>query len=184
MLVCWSVGGGVGTSVVVAGLALAAVRTGEQSLVVDLCGDQPTLFGTPEPASLGLADWLAAAPDVPADALRHLEADLAPGIALLPQGGGPLAVPRVPSLLDALRADVRFVAVDAGLISQVPATERLVAEADRTLLVVRACPITLRRLERLPVLPTGIVVVRERRRSVSWQEVATAAGAPVVARRQ
>lgn len=181
MLVCWSVGGGVGTSVVVAGLAVAAARADQPALVVDLGGDQPTIFGSPEPQGPGLAQWLDAADDVPAAALRNLEVDLVPGVALLPRGAGPLPATRVPALHRALVDDDRFVVVDVGFTADRGAGEVLVEAAHRPVLVVRACPIALRRLEHLPVRPSGVVVVRERRRSVSWQDLADAAGAPVVA---
>ena len=49
------------------------------------------------------------------------------------------------------------------------------------MLVLRACPVELRRVERLSVRPTEVVVVRDRRRSVTWRDLADAAGAPVVA---
>ncbi|MCU1369059.1 MAG: hypothetical protein JWO77_253 [Ilumatobacteraceae bacterium] len=180
MLVCWSVGGGVGTSVVVAGLALAAVCGGERALVVDVGGDQPTLFGAPDPPGPGIGDWLRAAPGVPADALARLEVDLVPGVALVPRGSGDLSADEVGGLVAALEAEDRFTVVDAGCTGG-GAAASLVAASARTLLVTRACPVALQRLERLPVPPTGIVVVRDRRRSVTWQEVAAASGAPVVA---
>lgn len=180
MLVCWSVGGGVGTSVVVAGLAAAAERTGDGSLVVDLGGDQPTLFDVPEPEGPGVAEWLRASPDVPQAALRHLEVDLLDGVALLPRGSGALRPDRAPALAAALLADERSIVVDAGLLRPGTVAAGLV-DADRSLLVVRACPLSLRRLERSSASPTGIVVVRDRRRSVTWREVAAAARAPVVA---
>ena len=181
MLVCWSVGGGVGTSVVVAGLALAAARHDEASLVVDLGGDQPTLFGVPEPDTPGLAGWLRAGAEVPPDALRRLEADLVPGIALLPRGGGDLGAQRAGALGCGLADDDRFVVVDAGCVAAGSAAEGLVLGADRTLLVTRACPVALRRLAHLPVRPEGVVVVRDRRRSVAWHEIAEVSGAPVLA---
>lgn len=181
MLVCWSVGGGVGTSVVAAGLALAAERSGDPAVLVDLGGDQFVLFGTLEIAGLGLADWLRAPSDVPADALRRLEVDLVPGIALVPRGTGPLVADRAASLVDALAGDARFAVVDAGNVVADATAAALVAAAPRTLLVTRACPVALRRLTALPVAPDGIVVVRDRRRTVTWQDVADASGAPVLA---
>lgn len=181
MLVCWSVGGGSGTSVVVAGLAVAAARDGASVLVVDACGDQPLIFGAPEPPGLGLAQWLGTGPDVGGDALRRLEAELAPGIALLPRGDGPLGRDRAADLVEVLQGDDRFVVVDAGLAVAGEFVEALVSAADRTLVVARACPITLRRLERLPAPPSAVVVVRDRRRSVGWHDVADASGATVVA---
>lgn len=181
MLVCWSVGGGVGTSVVVAGLALAAARRDEPALVVDLGGDQPTLFGVPDPPGLGLADWLRAAPDVPVDALARLEVELVPGVDLVPRGVGDLAADRVPALGETVDGGERFAVVDAGSVTAGGAPTVLVASASRSLLVTRACPVALRRLEHLPAVPTGIVVVRDRRRSVTWQDVVAASGVPVLA---
>ncbi|HWJ98156.1 MAG TPA: hypothetical protein VNQ33_08350 [Acidimicrobiales bacterium] len=181
MLVCWSVGGGAGTSVVVAGLALAAARAEVPALVVDLGGDQPLIFGVPELPGLGLAQWLGASPDVGGDALRRLEVDLAPGVALVPRGDGALGSERTDDLVDALGGDGRFVVVDAGHVAPGGFVESVVAAAERTLLVARACPMTLRRLERLTTRPAEVVVVRDRRRSVTWRDVAEASGAPVVA---
>lgn len=180
MLVCWSIGGGVGTSVVAAGLALAAARQGEGALLVDLGGDQPVLFGVPDPPGPGLAEWLRAAPDVPADALARLEVDLAPGIALVPRGSGELSPERVGPLIAALEGEARCTVVDAGCAHR-GAPAAVVAGSDQTLLVTRACPVALRRMEQLPVTPGGVVVVRERRRTVTWHDVAAASGAPVLA---
>lgn len=181
MLVCWSVGGGVGTSVVVAGLGLAAVRAGGRGLVLDFGGDQPALFGAPPPTGPGLADWLRAAPDVDAGALVRLAVELVPGLAVVPRGHGDLAPARVGVLTSGLADDDRFVVADAGCPAAGSAGERLVAEAQRTLLVTRACPLALRRIEDLVAAPTGVVVVRDRRRSVTWHDVAAASGAPVLA---
>jgi MinD-like ATPase involved in chromosome partitioning or flagellar assembly len=180
-MVCWSVGGGAGTSVVVAGLALAAARDGERVLIVDLGGDQPTLFGVPEPSGLGVAEWLEAGPDVPAGARQHLEDELVPGISLLHRGAGALRSDRAAVLAAELRAEHRTVVVDAGLVAAGGAAEALARAADRSLLVTRACPVALRRLAHLPAAPTGVVVVRDRRRAVTWPDVADASGAPVVA---
>jgi hypothetical protein len=181
VLVCWSIGGGVGTSVVVAGVATAAARRGRSCLVADLGGDQPTIFGVPEPDAPGLAAWSEAPPDVTAEALQHLEVELAPGVALLPRGSGSLRADKAAVLSEALAEDDRFVVVDAGVTTPGSLAGHLVAGAERSLLVVRACPIALRRLEASPPPATEIVVVRDRRRSVTWRDVAAAARAPVVA---
>jgi hypothetical protein len=181
VLVCWSVGGGAGTSVVVAGLAVAASVQGGGVLVVDLGGDQPVIFGVPEPDGPGVADWSATAPDVPADALHHLEVELAPDVSLVPRGAGSPRPERAPELIEALGTEERFVVVDAGWPHAGALSSELVAGAPRTLLVVRACPIALRRIMGLRTRPDGIVVVRDRRRSITWRDIAAAAGAPVVA---
>src|SRR5438105_1160177 len=71
---CWSVKGGSGTTVVSAALALSVAAAGTDALLADLAGDVPAALGIPEPDGPGLADWLGAGPDVPGDALGHLEA--------------------------------------------------------------------------------------------------------------
>lgn len=53
--------------------------------------------------------------------------------------------------------------------------------ADRSLLVVRACPLDLAAVAAEPTIPTGVVVVRPRARSTSCADLADAAGAPVLA---
>lgn len=190
MLVCWSVGGGSGTTVVVAGLASAVAAAGDDALAVDLCGDLPLAFGATDRPGLGLGEWLDAGADVPADALARLEVEVAAGVRVLPVGarvaGGngvdaPGRADRAPHLVEALRADGRWVVVDAGLPAPGSVAAQLVVAADRSLVVVRACPFSVRRLEALTQPPTGVIVVSERRRAVTWRAVEAAAGAPVVA---
>ena len=84
-------------------------------------------------------------------------------------------------LVDARVADVPVLDHDVLQRAGRVAAEQLAVGAERSLLVARACPMALRRLEQLPTLPSGVVVVRDRRRSVTWHDVAAAAGAPVVA---
>jgi hypothetical protein len=170
-----------GTSVVVAGLAAALARQGRESLLVDLGGDLPTIFGAPEPEDPGLAAWSTAPSDVSADALAHLEVELAAGISLLPRGSGLLRADKADALVHALAADDRLVVADAGVPTAGSLADHLVGCDARSLLVVRACPLALRRLEASPLRPTDVVVVRDRRRTTTWRDVATAAGAPVVA---
>jgi len=60
LVACWSVKGGVGTTVVAASLALLlARRVGPGVVLADLAGDGPAVLGLPEPDSPGLAGWLA-----------------------------------------------------------------------------------------------------------------------------
>ena len=190
VLVCWSVGGGSGTTVVVAGLAAAVASVGEVALAVDLCGDLPRAFGAAEPVGPGLGDWLDAGPGVPTDALERLEVDVAVGVSVLPAGDlavasgaeAPGRVERTSALVGMLEAEEdREVVVDAGCPSPGSVAQRVVAEAGRSLLVVRACPFALGRLDALVAPPSGVVVVSERRRAVTWRDIEAAAGAPVVA---
>ena len=91
LIALWSAKGGSGTSVFTAACAVVLGRDAEQSRgvrVVDLAGDLPAIFGLGADPAVGLADWLAAGPEAPTDALDRLLVEVAPGIGLLPRGGG------------------------------------------------------------------------------------------------
>ena len=92
LLTLWSPKGGSGTSVFAAACALVLARHGGVRLV-DLAGDQPAIFGLGADPDTGVADWLAAGPEAPTDALDRLAVEAAPGVALVPRGtgAGPLA---------------------------------------------------------------------------------------------
>ena len=146
---CWSLKGGSGTTVVAAGLALSIQRRiGRPVLLVDLAGDLPAALGLPEPTGPGVAEWLAAGPAVPPDALARLEEPVAPGLALLHRGAGPLPPATGGLLVQVLASSGREVVVDCGTL---PAggpgsvAEQLAAEASRSLLVTRPCYLAVRR---------------------------------------
>ena len=58
---------------------------------------------------------------------------------------------------------------------------RLAAEADRSVLVTRACYLALRRTVSLPVRPSGVVLVTEAGRALTRSDCERAIGAPVLA---
>jgi CO dehydrogenase nickel-insertion accessory protein CooC1 len=54
MIVCWSVKGGSGTTVVASTLALVhAAQSSRGALIVDLAGDVPAVLGLAEPTGIG-----------------------------------------------------------------------------------------------------------------------------------
>jgi MinD superfamily P-loop ATPase len=181
LVAVWSVKGGVGTTVVAVGAAVAGSRREAPALLVDLAGDVPACLGIDEPTGPGVAEWLAAGGDVPPDALARLQVPVLPGLDLLPWGSGTLAVDRAPLLVQVLSASRRTVVVDGGDPTLAGSSRLVVAEADRSLLVTRLCPLGLRRAASAPVLPSGVVVVRETGRTTPVAEVARTVGAPVVA---
>lgn len=187
---CWSVKGGSGTTVVAAGLALAVQRrAGGPVLLVDLAGDLPALLGLPEPVGPGVAEWLAAGPAVPPDALARLEEPVVPGLHLLHRGAGPLPAATGSLLVQVLASSGREVVVDCGTLATGGArshahqsvAEQVAAEASRSLLVARPCYLSMRRAARAPLCPSGVVVVRDPARALSDHDVARQVGAPVVA---
>jgi hypothetical protein len=186
---CWSAKGGSGTTVIAAALAsVLSHRSDEGSLLVDAAGDLPLLLGLPEPEGPGLTEWVAAGPDVPADALARLEVAVRPGVRLLPRGTRALGDPaRVEVLAAVLAGDPRPVVVDVGLVSGRPADGpsadaalALAAGATHSLLVTRSCFLSVERARRLPLTPSGIVLVTEPGRAMDRHEVEARLGAPVV----
>jgi hypothetical protein len=185
LVTCWSVKGGVGTTVVSVALASTLARVHALdggALLVDLDGDVPATLGLPDPRDPGLSGWTSAGAEVAADALARLELSVGPHLSLLPRGrGAPGPVARHEVLARLLAAEARPVVVDAGVVGPDSPGLPLVAEATRSLLVTRACYLGLRRAIDLPVRPSGIILLREQGRTMGRDDVEHVVGAPVVA---
>lgn len=194
---CWSPKGGSGTTTIAVALAvLCASRAGQDVLLADCIGDVPSVLGIPDPAGPGLAEWLVAGPDVPADALSRLEVDVGGGLRLLAHGAPPqrpsasasalaLATPapaagQIEALDTAASGRRRLMVADCG-----PAKAglglALASTATLSLLVLRPCYLGLRRALSSPIRPTGVVLVAEEGRSLSRADVADVLAVPVVA---
>ncbi len=185
---CWSAKGGSGTTVVAASLAVLLARSDESGvLLVDLAGDLPAVLGLADPSGLGLADWLAAGVDVPADGLGRLEVAVADGLDLLPRGQGRLEpVERAEVLAEVLAGERRSVVVDCGVPRWTAsgvgdAAAVLAGSAVDSLLVTRGCYLSLRRLLAAPLRPSGVVLVSEPGRALGRGDVEGVVGAAVVA---
>lgn len=171
---CWAAKGGSGTTVVTAAMALAST---EPTLLVDLDGDLPAVFGLPDPDGPGVHDWLRS--DADASRLTGLEISIDGRISLLPAGRTEQAEGDRWSLLATwLRRHQRPVIVDAG---SRPPPPLLLAASDRTLLVTRACYLALRAAVRQTVRPTGVVLIEEAGRALGASDVEASLGAPIVA---
>jgi MinD-like ATPase involved in chromosome partitioning or flagellar assembly len=186
VIACWSVKGGSGTTVVAAALALRLARSSPSVVLADLAGDAPAVLGQPEAAGQGLLDWLAAGPDVAADALDRLALDVAPGLALLPAGarrgqrsGTAGDGERLVGALAAMRPH-RVAVVDCGSIAD-DAALGVAAAATRSLLVIRPCFLALRRAVAAPLRPSAVVLVVEPDRTLGAADVEDVLGVPVFA---
>lgn len=188
LVTCWSTKGGSGTSVISALVSLHAAQDRDRSvLLVDLCGDLPAVFGSAE-TSTGLGEWLRN--DLAPCSLERTLLELTPNLSLLPRGQGQLSARRTDELVQWL-ASGAVVVVDAGVLrtdgeassrgSDDELRWRLAAEADRTVLVTRACYLALRRAVSLPVRPSGVVLVAEAGRALTKSDCERAIGAPVLA---
>lgn len=190
LVCCWSPKGGTGTTVVAAALALVLARRaahgGAGALLVDLGGDASSALGVSGGDGPGVLDWLAAAPDVPSDALARLEVDVAPGLRLVPTGDdAPTRAAAGALLAGVLGADPRSVVVDCGRLGdagpgECPASA-VVAAADRSLVVLRPCFLGLRRAAAARARATDVVVVDEPGRALSVGDVPRALGLPLAA---
>ncbi len=177
LTVCWSLKGGVGTSVVAAALALRTAVSGIDSLLVDLGGDQPAILGlTPRPGP-GVGDWLAAGREVPVDALAELETEVTERLSLLHLGepSGLAATDRLDVLGVVLAGSSRSVVVDAGVTA---AAGHWWADHGRSLLVLRPCYLGLRRVGRVAA-GSDVVVIDEPGRALTVADVSAATGANV-----
>lgn len=178
LVACWSVKGGSGTTVVAAALAMVLASADAKGVtLVDLGGDLPAALGVPEPAGPGVGEWLEAGAAVGPDALRRLEVEVAPGVALVTRGDGPLAASGGERLAAALGGD-RHVVVDCGPPGSGPGVA-VAAAAGLSLLVLRPCYLALRRALAAPLRPSGVVLVRERERSLGRRDVEAVLGVPV-----
>jgi MinD-like ATPase involved in chromosome partitioning or flagellar assembly len=172
--VCYSAKGGQGCTAVTATLALLEPDT----LVIDVGGDLPALLGLCEPHGPGICDLLADNQPVDRATLAAITIDTGT-IRVIPAGQTPAhAVPtdRWSELANALTSDSRAVFLDAG-------TNTVAAslQADRRLLVVRACYLALRRAIALPIRPDVVIVIVEPGRALSVADIESALGVPVAA---
>ncbi|MFW2381595.1 MAG: hypothetical protein ACN4GZ_07545 [Acidimicrobiales bacterium] len=169
--------GGVGTSVVAAATAVLSAER-QETLLVDLAGDQGLIFGAP-PVSATLSDWFATDAPHP-DSLARLARDVAPQLKLLAveESGCLPRAERLRTLAQILRSDTRAVVIDLGRMRQ--AGVPLIQAADRSYLVTRPCYLAVRAAMSGPT-PDGVIIVSEKGRSLRAADVSSALGSPAVA---
>lgn len=186
---CHAAKGGSGTTVVACTRALSSPGP---VLLVDLRGDIPAMLGLAEPERPGVLDWLASA--APGAHLDDLLVGVTPNCSLLAASDaqlGPAKRPPDPTV-DPARWDelvnwlsewsagaAGSVVIDAGT-SALPTS--FLEQCTHRWLVTRPCYLALRRAGRLPVRPTGVVLVEEPGHALSRRDVERSARAPVVAR--
>ena len=180
MIVCWSVKGGSGTTVVASTLALVhAEKSPRGALIVDLAGDVPAVLGLAEPSGIGISEWFAQNDNSSRIALQSIAIQATANLQLISRGSGQIVANANFSELAASLATFDLpVVVDAGC-GVVP-TE-LLARASSSLLITRPCYLSLRRAAQLNVAPTGVVLINEPGRALGKRDVESVIGAPVIA---
>lgn len=178
----WSVKGGVGVSSVAAMMAIGSAERADPTVLVDLCGDQPTVLGdVPDPDQSGVSEWLAEPGDAVDRGLAESMVPARPDLFYVTRGLAPLGG-SVDQLIDALRSLSHRVVVDCGVLTSEPEFRRSVASsADASIVVLRQCFMTLRAMHEFDIRPSGVVLIREPGRHLGRADVEAAAGAPILA---
>lgn len=181
MIVCWSVKGGSGTTVVASTLALMrAAESQRGALLVDLAGDVPAVLGLAEPAGPGISDWFAHCDLGSRMTLQSIAIQATTNLQIIARGSKLLDANENKNFTELCAALQTFdlpIIVDAGCGLPSP---NLLAHASSSLLVTRPCYLSLRRAAQLSVSPTGIVLINEAGRALGKHDVEAVIGAPVV----
>ena len=179
MIVCWSVKGGSGTTVVASTLALMrAAESQRGALLVDLAGDVPAVLGLAEPSGQGISDWFTHCDLGSRITLQSIAIQATANLQIITRGSKQLdASLNFTELCAALKTFDLPIIVDA--CCGLPSPD-LLAHASSSLLVTRPCYLSLRRAAQLSVSPTGIVLINEPGRALGKHDVEAVIGAPVV----
>ena len=182
MIVCWSVKGGSGTTVVASTITLMrAAESQRGALLVDLAGDVPAVLGLAESSGPGINDWLANCNHDSRMTLQSIAVQATANLQIIARGSKQLDAKEnrnFTELCAALKSFDLPIIVDAGC--GLPSPD-LLAHASSSLLVTRPCYLSLRRAAQLSVSPTGIVLINEAGRALGKHDVEAVIGAPVVA---
>ena len=182
MIVCWSVKGGSGTTVVASTIALMrAAESQRGALLVDLAGDVPAVLGLAESSGPGINDWFANCDHGSRMTLQSIAIQATAKLQIIARGLKQLDAKEnrnFTELCAALKSFDLPIIVDAGC--GLPSPD-LLAHASSSLLVTRPCYLSLRRAAQLSVSPTGIVLINEAGRALGKHDVEAVIGAPVVA---
>ena len=182
MIVCWSVKGGSGTTVVASTIALMrAAESQRGALLVDLAGDVPAVLGLAESSGPGINDWFANCDHGSRMTLQSIAIQATANLQIITCGSKQLDAKENRNFTELCAALKTFdlpIIVDAGC--GLPSPD-LLANASSSLLITRPCYLSLRRAAQLSVSPTGIVLINEAGRALGKHDVEAVIGAPVVA---
>ena len=182
MIVCWSVKGGSGTTVVASTIALMrAAESQRGALLVDLAGDVPAVLGLAESSGPGINDWFANCDHGSRMTLQSIAIQATANLQIIARGLKQLDAKENRNFTELCAALKTFdlpIIVDAGC--GLPSPD-LLANASSSLLITRPCYLSLRRAAQLSVSPTGIVLINEAGRALGKHDVEAVIGAPVVA---
>ncbi len=186
----WSVKGGSGTTVVCAALAATLARTAP-TVLVDLCGDAPALFGRATVHRQGLLDWITADGSVGPEAIGNLidQSRRGDGPDLLaasaPDSSEDWAAPLTVRQRQRLEVGMGWLAetydrvvVDAGSLRET-AADVVIGLSTASVLVIRPCTMSVRAALRSKRSVVGTVVVGSGSGSLRAHDLEALLGVPV-----
>jgi hypothetical protein len=190
MKLLWAAKGGSGTTVTACSLAVASRPP---IVLVDLAGDVPATLGIEEPATPGVADWLAS-PTAGVAQMQSLLVCARDGLFVLALGAAPLpartygevgharspdAWTRLGDALVALSQSIGAeVLIDCGLGMPPDGLRRA---GTTSIIVTRECYVALRRGVRMSHAADAAIVVHEPGRPLRTSDVISSLGVPVTA---
>ena len=151
---------------------------GNNTLLIDLCGDVPAAIGMAEPHGPGINDWLNEDNIGDPQQMVMLGTPVIPGLVVLHRGARFVTgEPRWEALAAAISSLPHDVIIDAGT-TYVP--EVLTQAVNNVSMVVKPCYLSLRRASRL-ARPSNVFVIKEENRALTVKDVGNVLGVPVAA---
>ena len=170
--------GGNCTTVTAAAHALLSAQRGNVTLLIDLCGDVPSVLGMIEPDTPGINDWLSESNVSDAESMVRLGTPHTDGLVVLHRGHRFVdGEPRWTALAEAIKTIPHTVHIDAGT-GFVP--DEFLDALDTVSMVTRPCYLSLKKATRMRK-PTNVCVIREEGRALTVGDVGNVIGAPVAA---
>ena len=170
--------GGNCTTVTATAFSLVAASRGLSTVLVDLCGDIPSVIGIPEPSTPGVNDWLAENSTLDAESLVTLGTPVGPGLVVVHRGARFVqGQPRWSKLAEAIATLPRNIVIDSGT-GYLP--DELRNSGSTISMVVKPCYLSLRRATQLS-RPSNVIVIREEGRALTVKDVGHVLGVPIAA---
>lgn len=170
--------GGNCTTVTASAHALLSAQRGTTTLLIDLCGDVPSVVGMIEPDTAGINDWLTESNTSDAESMVRLGTPYTDGLVVLHRGNRFVdGAPRWSALADAIKEIPHTVYIDAGT-GFIP--DEFLDALDTVTMVTRPCYLSLKKATRMRK-PTNVCVIREDGRALTVGDVGNVVGAPIAA---
>lgn len=171
--------GGNCTTVTASAFAYLNAIRGNNTLLLDLCGDVPAVLGMAEPTSPGVNDWLNESSLLTHEELVLLGTPVMTGLVVVHLGASSVeGEPRWAQLAQAIQSLPHTVVIDAGTGFLPEVVRKAVQEVT---MVTRPCYLSLRHATHVPK-PTNVFVIEEPQRALTTKDIGHVLGVPISAK--